>query len=376
MDPIFVLLAASGGLVMGGGIGWWMGSQSSAQALETNLKKSREEAEELNSQLTRSRGAADRSQNELADIRRQFGEIKANADRYLAVREKFEMARGVHKFYQPVLLVGPIASGKTSLLWQWQAPWEPAPKESTINVKQANVTLYSRDDWMKGPHAYDDSVAISYEAHLMLRVFDFPGELTKQAQVAATLAEQTKELKAYAERVTKEENRARIKKLGIVVICMLDCGALTQYWANGDREALEAHISYYNAALFKELKRKIAEQSVDIDHVVLVFNKFDLVRQFLPDKSDHDRLLACRSGFDKAGVTEFLTGTVHRSRMPHVPSVLNPTDLTAQIQGATTIRKFAGKSIVEAILGDVTPAVSSGGAPGGAPASEFVFIMQ
>src|SRR5687768_12286125 len=57
-------------------------------------------------------------------------------EKYEAVKQRLEASFVVREYIQPVILVGPRAVGKTSLLVQWHAPWD----HSRLNPTQAHNT--------------------------------------------------------------------------------------------------------------------------------------------------------------------------------------------------------------------------------------------
>jgi hypothetical protein len=189
--------------------------------------------------IARNRWAADEAALEQA--REQLSRVKAERENLARELEeakkrlgKLEKRRQIFTYRQPVLLIGPRAVGKTSLMHHWHVPWDASEASATYLHQTCDVPVY---DHHTDPPAngHPGSQAPS-TFHLVLRVHDFPGELRAQQMVAKLARDETVRL--------REGSKCN---LGAVLICMFD--------------AEEAHIGirpetqqYYNGDLFRTLR--------------------------------------------------------------------------------------------------------------------------
>jgi hypothetical protein len=237
----------------------------------------------------------------------------------------------VYPFRQPVLLIGPRNVGKTSLMQQWHAPWNSAEVASTDNPHSCEVPVYDHhiDDAPVPGAAPDVRAPRTY--HLVLKVHDFPGEVRAQQLVAKRLRAETGKLRGKSK-----------SNLGVVIICMFDA----EEAALGVRPATD---EYYNGELFRELRTMVAREDIDVERVILVFNKFDLLRHHHPEKDDEELKALCVRTF--APACKLLRGSVKPRRVCEVPTVLIRGDLQYKCQGAEWVRGEAAHAMVEAFAG-------------------------
>jgi hypothetical protein len=254
------------------------------------------------------------------------------ADRYRAVREKLQMSSVVRRYYQPVLLIGPRAVGKTSLLMQWHAPWNHGRLDMTVDVWCADVPIHDYIESESEPHFADSTILTSVHAHLFLRVYDFPGELSAQPLARQVAMEETLRL-----------NDSGKQALGVVLICMFD--------------ALEAHSGithatsdYYNGELFRELFTLTMHNDVFIEKIVLVFNKYDLLREAVGEGQNDEQLLRfCLDRFRT--VYGPLYHICNHERMRATFTILNRESMREKNRGSPIVLGEAARNFVRVFAG-------------------------
>jgi hypothetical protein len=163
-------------------------------------------------------------------------------------------------------------------------------------------------------------------------VHDFPGEIKAQRLIGAIIRDETAKL-----RKTK-------KDLGVVIICMFDA---EEAYVGIRRETNE----YYNGELFRELRGLVAHDTVGVERLILVFNKFDLLRARYPrDTADRELLELCLKAF--AATCDPLRGVVNPERIcSPIPTILAREDMAYKNQGAPIVLGAAAKLFCEAFLG-------------------------
>jgi hypothetical protein len=262
----------------------------------------------------------------------QIQQLTTVRDKYQQVKSKLEASSVVRCYYQPVILAGPILAGKTSLLMQWHAPWTSAELQRTVHHRISEVPIYDFVEDKKEPHFADPDISTSVNAHLLLQVHDFPGELSAQTLIRAQVEQETEFL--------RRESR---KNLGVVLVCLFN--------------AEEAHTGlsqrtedYYNGDLFGELRTLVAHKKVALDRLILVFNKYDLLRQHVsPSASDTDLLKLCSSKF--TSVLRPLRGVCNPEKVCEVFTVLPRDEMHLKNRGATIVLGEAARVFVETMAG-------------------------
>ncbi|MBY8852028.1 hypothetical protein K7G98_28610, partial [Saccharothrix sp. MB29] len=216
---------------------------------------------------------------ELTEANTRITELAAVQDHYGHVRELLGKSIVVQEFEQPVLLLGPRFVGKSSLLAQWHAPWDRGPLAATRSHRRASVPVYDfrRPDAV--PHFADPDVRTAVDVHLKLRVHDFPGELSAQASAIETARAETAELREKTGR-----------NLGVVLVCMFDA-------AEAGTELREETVRYYNGDLFASIRTLVSHRDVDIQRLVIVFNKFDVLLAKRPGEPVEALLELCVESF-------------------------------------------------------------------------------
>lgn len=272
----------------------------------------------------------DEATGRLGALGTESARLRTLAQKYQDVRQKLAESRVVRYYEQPVLLLGPRNVGKTSLLMQWHAPWDARRLASTTGHKQSLVPIYDVVTPDAVPHFADSSILTELHAHLRLRVHDFPGEPSMQSKVIEVAREETQRLLA--------ETR---KNLGVVLICMFNAAEAAVGIDDQSRD-------YYNAELFGQLHSLVSRQAVRIERLVVVFNKFDLLRAKLPDESAEVLLARCVMAYEElARPFRMICNT---ERICETVTVLDRDNLTMS-QGATIVLGEAARGLVEAVAG-------------------------
>lgn len=339
MDPsvLTAMLTAAIGVVGGGVSTWFLSKNDRATRLELtqSLNKTQKELKELET-------AKKQVDAEHQKLTAEMKQLRVASDKYERVKAALQQSSVVRTFYQPVLLVGPREVGKTSLLKQWHAPWDTSPNERTRRHRRAEVPIFDFELPDQEPHFADSDISTAIHAHLVLRVHDFPGELDAQQKIKEEVRAETIELRS----TTK-------KTLGIVLICFFD--------------ALEAHEGvsdktrdYYNGDLFRELRELVAHNQVAIDRLILVFNKYDLLRDMAePAMSDHDLLELCAVTF--ADVLKPLRGACNHEKICEVFTILGRDDMHLKNRGAPIVKGESARRFVETMAGAKAASDTLGG---------------
>ncbi len=274
--------------------------------------------------------------NSLKEAQVKIGELKKVSGKYEDVKAKLQASTVIVDYEQPVLLLGPTAVGKSSLMRQWDSPWSRAPIDPSRTRKASPVPVYDFPEPKGRPHFACQEVTTPVQAHLKLLVHDFPGALRAQKSIIQKAKEET-------ERLQREINaRPEVKQdLGVVLICMFSAEEM-------GTEIGEETRRYYNGELFGTLRDLNAKHSIKIERLIIVFNKFDLLRDKMPGMPDRDLLSRCSEKlYNSFGNILEVCNT---ERMCETIAVLN-LDNTEALQGATFIRGEAARALVSAVVG-------------------------
>jgi hypothetical protein len=293
--------------------------QEKADELRTNYKKIKAELE----------AKAGKTKGELEAAEAEIVKLRNVADRYYSVRKKLEKSFVIDDYVQPVLLLGRRSVGKTSLMKQWHTPWDSRRLDPSTTYKQNSVPVYDHPLRDTKTHFADDSIKTPVRAHLKLQVHDFPGDRSAQLKIAEIARLETEHL--------QQETG---KNLGVVLICMFD--AEEAY--TGIKEETR---NYYND-LFNNLRTAVPLQIVRIQRVIVVFNKFDLLRKKLPDKPAEHLLKLCIETHYEI-LREFWR-ICNAERVCETITVLDRDNLVMS-QGALTVLGEAARGLFEAVAG-------------------------
>lgn len=315
MDLVTVLIAPAIGAIVGSSLTWFFRETDHSGKLE----KLKEENKRLSS----------KSSQDQTDLRA----LRHFQKKYTDIKNKLERSGIVEEYYQPVLLVGPINVGKTSLLRQWNTPWEYSKVEPTASYKTTIVPIIDLEPKDYIPHFADPDILVPLQVQLKLKVHDFPGELTAQPNIIQKAIEETKTLR----KITK-------KALGVVLICIFDAEEVAE------GKISPGTIEYYNGELFAKLRDSIEINQVGIERVILVFNKCDRLKTKFPDKDDEFLLEKCREVFSDAILR--LRAICNPERFCGILTILDiEKGIASNVRGAETVKGEAARNFVEAIAG-------------------------
>ncbi len=323
------IVAAIIGAVISGVTAWKAGRSDLGQ--KNNL---------LNAQLQDYINKNNELAAELKETKEQVSSLSSFKNKYQHVKSKLEGSCVVREYSQPVILVGPRFVGKTSLLMQWHSPWDHSNLDPTATHRISDIPIYDFQQKDTEPHFADPDVQTQVNIHLKLRVHDFPGELSSQKSIC----EQAKEETSSLQRKTK-------KNLGVVLICMFDAEeAVTE-------QLSKTTMAYYHGELFANLRELVAYKEIELDRLVLDFNKYDKLKKSFPNQNNESLLKRCLKTYDP--IIRLLRGVCSPEKVCEAFTVLDRDDMVYNNRGAPIIlgeaaRNFvhvmAGKSAVEEVV--------------------------
>jgi hypothetical protein len=202
---------------------------------------------------------------------------------------------------------------------------------STSTHKVSTVPIHDFIQKDTEPHFADPDILADVHVHLKLRVHDFPGELGSQENVVRQTINETLDLR-----------RATGKKLGIVLICIFDAEETIHGLSS-------ATIEYYNGDLFAKLPSKVSVKEVRIERLVLVFNKYDLLRKKFPNENDDELRKKCIQKHEK--IISNLRGICNSEKVCEVFTILSIEDKD-NAQGSTVVLGEAARNFVETMVGN------------------------
>ncbi|MBI3448015.1 MAG: GTPase domain-containing protein [Acidobacteria bacterium] len=166
--------------------------------------------------------------------------------------------------YIDVIIMGPRASGKTSIVELWTSPWTQIGKlepSATWRVYQKNI--YESAEFIR--HNRDLELDQTIKPTLRLRVHDFPGEDSYRVKALAELRSDKKCVLMF------------VMKVGIV----------------GDQvELYRDNALYFSASLADTLFSQAERATMSVSKAIIVFNKADLLPKTW---SDDEALVRLRS---------------------------------------------------------------------------------
>lgn len=285
----------------------------------------------LEAQIRDSNDRLKKREQELKVAQEKVSHLVPFEEKYLKVKSNLQRSAVVKEYIQPVLLVGPRGVGKTSLLMQWHAPWDRSPlvPSSTFNTSTVPIYDYKLDN--TEPHFADPDILSDIHVHLKLQVHDFPGELKNQRNIIEQAKEKTRELR-------KKTN----KSLGVVLICMFDASESVRGLSSSTNE-------YYNGELFLHLRQLVMHSDINVERLILVFNKYDKLIDQTPCRDDKELMIMCLKAHDS--VLSLLRATCNSERICEVFTILNREDIASNNRGAPVVLGESAKRFVEAMAG-------------------------
>jgi hypothetical protein len=238
------------------------------------------------------------------------------------------------RLYQPVLVLGPRAVGKTSLITQWLVPWDYAPVEPSRAHRVCAVPVSDLEgDQQSNP--LDPDLPSPACVQLGLRLHDFPGEIDVQRHILMEVEKETLKLRKNSR-----------KNLGVVLICM--------FGADEAKSGIRPETNqYYNGQLFHELRRLFAHGEIDLTKLIVVYNKMDLLRRQAPGSTDEELLALCQKSF--AATCEPLRAILNPAQVREVATVLSRDEAGLHSERADTVKAEAIRPLVEALQGPRAP---------------------
>jgi hypothetical protein len=277
----------------------------------------------------------DKARSELRAARAEVGALRKVETKYTEVKKILGDSSVVKDYDQPVLLLGPRNVGKTSLVTQWHAPWNSDTLESTRRLLTSTVPVFDYTQPDAAPHFADADVLTKVHVHLKVKVHDFPGEPHLQHEVAKVARSETKRL--------REETR---KALGVVLVCMFDA----EEAATGVSSETKR---YYNGEFFSHLRGFVINEAIGIERLVVVFNKFDLLRAKMPGQPDDALINECITTFDP--IIEPFHYMCNSERVCETITVLDRDKLRLS-QGASVVLGEAARGLVTTMAGPTSAA--------------------
>lgn len=250
-------------------------------------------------------------QKEVEDRDREISEIRNVLQRQTLIDQRS----------QYVLLCGPRDVGKTCLAQRLHAPWDNAKIAPTAVVRQMEVPVINLEADDLVFHPAMKTIRVKKEINISLRIFDFPGEEALQKNILRVLTEDTTE-----------------SPYGVVLIFMFDASEIDNI--------SEATEKYYNGDLFKHLK-DLQSSQIKIVRIILVFNKFDKLKEIYPNKSVKNLIRECSDKFNR--VLRPIHGAVNSEKVCEIASILQEKNPTKENMGASMIKGEAARVIVKRI---------------------------
>lgn len=302
------------------------GQATTITTLEVQLLDIKTKNQQLQSQY-------EATQKEMENAKSQIVQLKEIESQLTKISNTLKRAGVAVTYYQPVVLVGPRNVGKTSLLMQWNAPWNHSilTPTSTYNVSHLPIHDFLEKDLR--PHFACPEFMTQHHVHLALKVHDFPGEISSQTKICEIIVEET-------EKVRRDTG----KNLGIVLVCMFDSEEVVK--------GLSADtLKYYNGDLFSNIRRMVSHSEIFLDKLVIVFNKYDNLKKNYDKNTVNDRDLLNICVNKLSDVLKLLHGICNPEKVCEIFTILGREDMIFNNQGATIALGEASRNFVESFIG-------------------------
>jgi GTPase SAR1 family protein len=291
--------------------------------------------DEKNSKLTEQKKSLESdlsySKQSIKSNENKIKELSQYKEKYMSLVEKIKASSVSESYYLPVFITGPRSVGKSSLVEQWNAPWNHSELPATREQKTAIVPISYFYGNTKKPHFLDSSIKTQVKMHLILKVHDFPGEISQQDNIIEEAKKDTDNL---------QETTG--KNLGIVLICMLNSNEVII-------GLQQDTINYFNGKFFQNLRDLQINKQVNIDKLILVFNKYDLLKEKYSNEEDKDLMRRCMDTFEPA-IKDFRHICSNVDVYP-VFTILSRENMLYKNQGASIVKGAASRRFVEVMAG-------------------------
>jgi GTPase SAR1 family protein len=310
--------------------GAWVGGKLANNSQIDSLKKLLAKSEE---NLARKNGDLAKKNTDINLQKNEIGRLSKIEIKFDLIRKNLRGSAVVKDYYQPVILLGPRAVGKSSLIAQWHTPWIYSNLNPTQRHKISEVPIYDFKKENTEPHFADPEILTDVHLHLKLKVHDFPGELTSQISVIEQAIDETESLR----KITN-------KSLGVVLVCIFNAEEATVGLS-------QSTIEYYNGDLFKNLRSLVSCNEVNIDRLILVFNKYDLLKKNYLQEDDKLLLSMCLRAFKS--IISPLKGVCNPEKVCEVFTVLSRgEEMLSNNRGASIVKGEAARIFIKSMAGE------------------------
>jgi len=320
---LFATIGSAAGTAVITGITTWFITKSSLNTQNQNLTSTLKDKEE---RLRREREKVQTTENVNnmlnQKLRESIGKVEELDNSLTKIRKELGQSSVVTDHVQTVILCGPRDVGKTSLMSQLQVPWDHSSLSPTASHRSGNVPVFNCEG-EKIPHFADKTIKVKNFHNIILKIHDFPGELSYQEDILSLLKDEAD------------------KDQGIVLICMFDA---QEAYAGISKETSD----YYNGDLFKQL-RQLSSFRLDIIRMIFVFNKVDKLKLLSGLQKNDEVLKYCLNKYKK--LLFLFSGIVNNEKVCEVIAILGRENMIFENLGAPIIKGEASREIVRKILG-------------------------
>jgi len=129
-----------------------------------------------------------------------------------------------------------------------------------------------------------------------------------------------------------------------VLICMFDAQEASKGMSSST-------VQYYNGELFGNLRRIVSHNQASIERLILVFNKYDLLRRSRSNNvNDKTIMQDCLHAFSP--ILGLLKGTCNPERVCEVFTILDREEITTNNRGAPIVLGEAARGFVHTMAGN------------------------